>query len=174
MSKRFIWLVGAVALLAACGEEPPQAETLPDLAFSTADGERFTLYEDVFGSGDTQLLLITSVAGWCQPCIQEQPDLKKLHRDFADKGLFILAAIFETEVPNMKPDGSYVKRWVDRYELPYPMVLDHDFVLGPYFETERTPPLNMLVRAEDKEILQVTSGFDEQLIRSLIRANLSE
>ena len=147
---------------------------IPDLIFTTADGERFSLYEDVFGDEKNKVLLMTSVAGWCPPCIQEQAELKKLHKEFSDKGLYILAAIFEAEVPYSKPDGNYVKNWVNRYELPYQMVLDQDFVLSPYFQTERTPPLNMLVRAEDREILLVTSGYDEQLIRSLLRANLSE
>lgn len=174
MSRRILGLLGVVALLGACGSEPPEAETIPDLAFTTAEGERFTLYEDVFGKEGNRVLLMTSVAGWCQPCIQEQPQLKELHKEFADKGLFILAAIFETEVPHEKPSGNYVNSWVERYDLPYQMVIDHDFALGPYFQNERTPPLNMLVRAEDREILLITNGFDDQLIRSIIRANLSE
>lgn len=171
-SMRFFLLLGAFALLAACGGEEPEAETIPNLAFTTADGESFTLYEDVFGNEDNKLLLMTSVAGWCQPCIQEQADLKKLHRDFGGKGLYVLAAMFETEIPKQKPTGNFVKGWVSKYELPYQMVVDGDFVLGPFFENERTPPLNMLVRAKDKKILTVTSGYDDQLIRSLIRANL--
>lgn len=147
-----------------------EGEVLADLAFTSADDSPHSLGQ-IFADEKNRVLLLTSVAGWCVPCIDEQPKLAGLHQEFASRGLVVMAAMFEDA--DLQPaTTAQVRDWKAKYKLPYSMVLDSSFALGPYYYTPRTPPLNILVDVDDMKILKITAGFDEQLMRSLIQANL--
>lgn len=188
MTKRWTMLLAA-ALLWSCGgldnevggpsdrsEYPSgpygvvEGRVVEDLSFVDMDGTPFTL-GDVFANEKNRVLLLTSVAGWCQPCIQEQPQLAALQREFGPRGLVVVGAMFENNI-NEQATLEHVSSWHARHKVPYRMVLDADFVLDRYYVTSRTPPMNMLVWVDDMKILKITAGYDEQLTRSIIEANL--
>jgi thiol-disulfide isomerase/thioredoxin len=187
--KRSWMLLWAAALLWSCGpldndvggpsdrsEYPSgpygtqEGRVVEDLSFVAMDGSPFSL-GDVFANEKNRVLLLTSVAGWCQPCVQEQPQLAALHAEYGARGLVVAAAMFEND-PLEKATLDHVRSWHGKYKLPYRMVLDADFALDPFYVTKKTPPMNLLVRVDDMKILKVTAGFDEQLTRSIIEANL--
>lgn len=58
----------------------------PDFTLSTVGGQQMTL------SGYRgRVVLLNLWATWCPPCLEEMPSLEKLHREFKDRGLVVLA-----------------------------------------------------------------------------------
>lgn len=194
MHKRYLMLglVGASLLLLACGEGPDEVGPPSDrtnypagpygtregaivdnLRFKTIEGEEFNLDDHVFKDPHNRVLLLSSVAGWCAPCIEEQGQLKAWHNEFAKRGLIIVEGLFEDK--NYQPAKlSDVEAWQKRHNLPFPITLDEDFRLKPFFQSDSpSPPLSVLVRVDDMKILKVVTGTgNERLIEGVIQANL--
>lgn len=143
---------------------------LENLVFSNPDGTPFSLDEDVFKDPHNRVLLVYTTAGWCTACIGSQPKLRALFEELHGKGLTILSA-FVRDAEYQPATGQQAADWKERYHLPFPVVTDGDFVLGAYYDETQTP-LMMVVDVDNMEIRLVTTGFDEQLIRSVIEANL--
>ena len=185
-------LLCAWVFVAGCGTEEPEVgppsdrthypegpygtregDTIANYAFTTLDGETFYLDDHVFKNPHNRVLLLSSVAGWCGPCRQEQPQLKAWHNEYAKRGLIIVEGIFQKNdyAPATLAD---VEAWQKQYKLPFPVTLDHDFVLAPFYSTDNpSPPLTIVVDVDDMKILKVVIGKgNEQLIESLILANL--
>jgi thiol-disulfide isomerase/thioredoxin len=73
--------------------------------------------------------LINVWATWCQPCVEEFPDLVRLHRAYADRGLrlVLVSADFEDE-------RDAVLEFLKKQEASFPSYLkdqkDEDFIDG--------------------------------------------
>jgi thiol-disulfide isomerase/thioredoxin len=143
---------------------------LAPLEFANPDGTAFSLDADVFKDSHNRVLLVNTTAGWCTACKAEQPKLAAMFRDYGDHGLAMLSALFQDEQYGL-PTGDQAASWKEHYELPFPVVTDAPFVLGSYYDETQTP-LMMVVDVDTMEIKLITTGFDEELIRSVIEANL--
>lgn len=104
-------LLPAVLLLSACAPAaPPVAApplTLPDLS-----GKPVSL-SDFAG----KIVLVDFWATWCEPCRDELPDLLRLQKTYAGRGLVILGV-------SMNAGGKKaVKEYVRENDIPYPIVL---------------------------------------------------
>jgi len=192
MRMRTNWLVAILIALAACGGENPgvggpsdrenypagpygttDGATIANLSFQTLEGEPFELDKDVFKDPHNRVLLLSSVAGWCAPCREEQPLLKSWYEKYKDRGLIIVEALFENN-ERQQATAADLQAWQKQYKLPFPVTLDPEFKLEPFFASgSPTPPLSVLVRVDDMKILKVVVGTgNEQLIESIILANL--
>lgn len=193
-SKGIVALIGACALLAACGTEGPEigppsdrtnypegpygtkeGATIANFSFTTLDGEPFELDANVFKDPHNRVLLLSSVAGWCGPCRQEQPQLKAWHNKYRKRGLIIVEGLFENNA-YAPASLSDLEAWQNQYKLPFPITLDRDFVLKPFFASDNpSPPMSIIVRVDDMKVLKVVLGTgNERLIENLILANLPE
>lgn len=54
------------------------------------------------GASGKKAVLVNAWATWCAPCIEEFPDLVKLSRDYADKGLQVY--FVSADEPDVRPD----------------------------------------------------------------------
>ena len=143
---------------------------LAPLTFVNPDGSTFSLDADVRADEHHRVLLLTTTAGWCASCKEEQGKLRALYRDLSDHGFLIVSAMFEDD--NYGPaTPEQAGDWKSRYELPYPVVADPPFVLSAYYDESRTPMM-MVVDVDTMEILLLTTGYDETAIRSVVEANL--
>jgi thiol-disulfide isomerase/thioredoxin len=106
-------VIGLLALLAAgCGQraETPDAPS-PAAGANTASGllaagDLVPEYRTVTPHGDTLQLgpqqpvtLLNLWATWCGPCIEEFPDLERLHRQLEPAGLRIIAVDVDPDAP---------------------------------------------------------------------------
>ena len=66
--------------------QPVAPTTLPEVAFSDANGARHTL-----GAFKGRYVLLNLWATWCAPCVRELPALAKLQRAMPPGGLTIVA-----------------------------------------------------------------------------------
>ncbi len=143
--------------------------TIANLEFTNGDGTPFTLGE-IHADGKNQLLLISTSAGWCTACIEEQPSLVDLHDQYRDAGLFVLVTVFET-LEFEPADAELAARWREQYDLPFAVVADIDFVLDDYYDSELTP-MNMFVDVNTMEIIKITTGWDQSLVDAIVEAKL--
>ena len=54
---------------------------------------------------------------WCEPCKREMPHMEKLHNEYEDKGVHVLAI-------NIKESDLKVERFREQYGLTFPIALD--------------------------------------------------
>lgn len=138
------------------------------LPFVAMDGSAYGLGE-VFADEKNRVLLLSSVAGWCSPCIQEQKDLAAFHREYGDRGLVVMAAMFQDRA--YKPATlDFLSDWQAEYELPYSLVLDAPYDMLAFYDGN--PPFNMVIDVDTMRILYKGAGFNDTDIRSVIESNL--
>ncbi|MGH7536174.1 MAG: TlpA disulfide reductase family protein, partial [Gemmatimonadales bacterium] len=58
----------------------------PEFALATADGKKVTL-----AGLRGQVVLLNFWATWCPPCREEMPSMERLHQEFREQGLAVLA-----------------------------------------------------------------------------------
>ena len=144
-------------------------QIIADLSFILPDGESFS-FSDIHTDPQNQLLLLTTSAGWCTACIEEQPALQDLHDQYSADGLVVMVALFQ--YADFRPaDAQYAANWRDQYGLSFFVVADPQFVLGAYYD-ERLTPMLMLVDLNTMEIIRVTTGWDASTTEAIIQARL--
>ena len=148
------------------GQGTAECAVIADLSFTDSDGAEYSLGADVFADRSKKLLLITTTAGWCKACIEEQPVLKAFHEEWSSKGLAVMVAYFEDSLFN-PATVELAAQWKETYELPFPVVADIPFVLSNYYD-EQSTPMNMLVDVETMTMLSISTGTDSAPIRALI------
>lgn len=119
LKKRNRWLRCAVCLMAcvmllvpphAWGEEAAtQAEAAPAFLqrFAATDLDGNAIDESIFA--DYDLTMINIWATYCQPCINEMPDLGRLHADYAERGVQIIGLVADTTNADGSISDSQVK-----------------------------------------------------------------
>jgi thiol-disulfide isomerase/thioredoxin len=149
-----------------------EGEIMDSLTFlDPSNDETGTLsFEDLFLNPDNQLILLTTSAGWCTACIEEQPVLTELFETYGPDGLVVMVILFE--------DGDFIPaytefaaQWKTQYELDFYVVADPDFQMGDYYDRSLTPHI-MLIDINQMEIVKTSSGFDRSLYEALIQAIL--
>ena len=60
-------------------------------------------------------LVVNFWATWCAPCIEEMPDLQKVHTDYASRGVKVVGLAIDNE--------AAVKRFGDELRLQFPLLL---------------------------------------------------
>jgi cytochrome c biogenesis protein CcmG, thiol:disulfide interchange protein DsbE len=99
------------------GETPPA----PDLVLPALDGDKRIALADFRGKA----VVLNFWASWCRPCKEEAPMLQDAYERYRDEGLVVLGV----DAHDLRPDA---RRFVERYDLTYPIV--HD---GPGRSLER-------------------------------------
>jgi thiol-disulfide isomerase/thioredoxin len=63
------------------------------------------------------VLVVNYWASWCAPCRAEQPDLTRVARGYADRGVAFLGV-------NVNDDRDSARAYVREFEVPYPSLFD--------------------------------------------------
>ncbi len=136
-----------------------------------------------------KVVLLDFWAMWCGPCIRAFPDLKKFQETYAAEGFQIVGATrhynftwneeedqparSEAEVPAAE-ENSAIKRFVEKYELPYPsMVMPQGSEMSRSFGVASIPHVVLIDRKGNVRMVKVgtseTSGDEiEAKIRELL------
>jgi DsbE subfamily thiol:disulfide oxidoreductase len=113
-------LLAALLLLAACTSSDdtfrpePVAEDrpLPDLSGPSLDGGTVDM-----AAFDGVPMVVNAWASWCEPCVEETPDLIALSREYADDGVRFLGI-------NHGDQDAAARAFNQRMGTPYPSVVD--------------------------------------------------
>jgi len=146
-----------------------EGDIIQDLAFVLPDGGELRL-SDIRNVPGAKLLMVSTSAGWCTACIEEQPKLQNFYEVYGPDGLQVMVSLFEDINYNPATEGL-AKQWKAQYDLDIWIVADPDFVWDAYYDSSLTP-MNMIVRLEDMIILYLKTGFDESTVEAIINASL--
>ncbi|MBD2847690.1 redoxin domain-containing protein [Paenibacillus sp. IB182496] len=110
-------LLGAVAYavhihMDATPTPPKIGETAPNVELTLLDGTE-TALADYRGQG----IVLNFWASWCTPCVNELPILNEAYK--LSDGTVVVAV-------NVGEDEETVRKFVQRYDLAFPILLDRD------------------------------------------------
>jgi thiol-disulfide isomerase/thioredoxin len=139
---RALLLAGAaiaiiVGLRAGAGPDnqlrsPARRNALSAFRLSAIDGSQWAL-ADQRGS----VVMLNFWATWCGPCRMETPDLVTLSHTYGARGLRVAGITMDDDPKSVVPG------FVDRYHVPYPMLVpDGTFALG---DSIRALPTTLLL-----------------------------
>ena len=148
---------------------PPPAHMF---ALPSLDGKSVSL-RDFRG----KVVFLNFWATWCPACREEMPAMERLHREFKDKGLVILAVDFQ-ETPEA------VAAFMKEFGLTFPALLDRDgkvseryrirFIPTTYLVGKQGELLGRVVGPKEWDSLQarqlIASLLDPALVTRLARA----
>ena len=146
-----------------------EGSTIDNLDFVTSEGEAFDL-NMIHSDENKKLLLITTSAGWCSACIEEQPFLKETYENNVARGLEVVVTVFEDD--QFQPaDVELAADWKETHDLPFDVLADADQKFADYYDTALTP-MNMFVDLDTMEIIKIGVGADRSLIESIVSSRL--
>lgn len=105
-------------------------EKAPILEATTLDGKKVSSQN----LKDGEALFLFFWATWCPYCISEIPKLKDVYSTYGQKGMKFLAVN-----PGINDSLKKIERYVDKYKLPYPVVLDKDAKITKKFGVMGAP-----------------------------------
>ncbi|MCS7251946.1 MAG: TlpA disulfide reductase family protein [Anaerolineae bacterium] len=88
----------------------------PDFELEQLDGGTVRL-KDLQG----KIVLLNFWATWCVPCREEMPLLSQIYREYHSQGLEILGVNLTSQ-----DDFAAVRSFVQEFDLPFPILLDHN------------------------------------------------
>ena len=144
-------------------------DVITDTTFKDSSGEDFplsTLYQD---SG-ARLLLISTGAGWCTACIEEQPQLEQWAQTYKEQGLRVVMTVFEDAL-SMPATVETARKWKSDYDLTIPVLADETAFFSSYYDSSLAP-MNMIVEACSMTILEIIIGSKPSEIQAELVRNL--
>lgn len=136
----------------------------PDFTLKSITGEKLSL-KDFRGD----VVLVDFWATWCGPCQMSIPELVHLQEKYREKDLVILG--ISLDEPG-KVDDIQLQRFIDKYQMNYPVMRGGDDIMMSYFgRTSTSIPVMFVVNREGK-IVEKVSGFfpgkTEKIIQRLL------
>lgn len=138
MQYKFIFPALLLAVIAAgVGGRWLARPTAPDVEFVNLKGERIPL-RDLRGHP----VLVSFWASDCPACLAEMPDLSALHRDYAARGLRVVAVAMRYDPPIRVVESAK--------PLPYAVALDPLGKIAEAFGPVRLVPDNFLIAPDGR------------------------
>ena len=117
---------------ASAAIDPPPAEAgapsetlfreAPHFVQETLRGGRIDSYE-LRG----RVVVLNFWATWCPPCREEIPDLAAVHRSMESDGVMVVGVSVDAE------GAAVVRPFIDRMDVPYPILLDPEMELAEVY-----------------------------------------
>ncbi len=157
------------AAAGTAGSTPPDPNTpastglgeAPDFTLPTLAGDSLRL-SDLRG----QIVVLNFWATWCAPCIEEIPELIKLHDELNPHGLTVLGVSLDEEGPDL------IKPFTDRFGITYPIPLDDGAVAEAYGGIWALPT-TYVIDAEGQIVQRVIGLFPVEEMRPQFREMLN-
>ena len=153
-----ICLLGSLAGIAAI-----EGGTAPDFSLPELNSETHHQLSDLQG----KVVYLDFWASWCAPCRVSFPEIIQLKQDLADKPFEVIAITVDEN-----PEDA--RRFLRRYDVPYPILLDSDGQLAARYSLPGMPTSFVI---DQHGLIQLQhSGFkpgDMTIIREKIETLLS-
>jgi thiol-disulfide isomerase/thioredoxin len=131
-------------------------QPMPSFKATTMDGQKYS-NDAVKG----KVVLLQFWATWCQYCRSDQDAVDKISREFADKGLLVLAV-------DAGESKRTVKQYLAKSPRAVPIVLMENTNLAAMFAA-KSHPLYVLIDAEGKIAGELPGAGGEEALRQLLR-----
>lgn len=90
-----------------------------DFAFPNLDGEEVSIHDPRFAG---KVVVVNIFGSWCPNCNDEAPLLGRWYEEYRDQGFEIIGLAYEL-TGDAERDARQVRRFAERYNLEYPMLL---------------------------------------------------
>jgi len=149
-------LVATSLILLAVLSFAADREPAPRFNAKTMSGETFTN-----ASVKGKVVLFQFWATWCQYCRAEQSVVDKLQKEFADKGLIVLAV-------DVAESKKKVKQYLQENPRDVRIVLTEDTNLAAMYQATQYP-IYVVVDRDGNIVAQQNGAAGERALRSLLR-----
>lgn len=165
--------------ISACGKNQEQAQTQSQEGTTSSDENNKdksstddrsslvitteTINKEEFSSkdfSDYDLTMINIMATWCQPCIEEMPELEQVYKDYKDKKVNLVGYVIDT-----KKDGQVDEEALNaalelqkQLNITYPMIMPDDTNLGGIGDVVQAVPTTIFVNKEGKIVGDAVAG----------------
>jgi thiol-disulfide isomerase/thioredoxin len=140
-------------------DEPYAAPS--DLTVQTTGGETLAI-----GPEDGSVQIINFWATWCAPCLEEIPDLNKLHEELGPDGLQIIGVA--------KDQGrSEVVPFAERRNIEYPVVADSTGTVGDALGPVYVLPTSLIITPDDTVRYKIPGIFPSDALRDRLKTMLN-
>lgn len=129
----------------------------PDVTFTLLDGRALTLAE-LRG----RPVLVNFWSPTCAPCVEELPDLARLHGELAAHGLQLVGVASPQDPP------LAVQAFAQGRALPYPIALDVDGRVASAFGNIRFIPTTLLIDPKGHIVYRQTGKLDIERARRIM------
>ena len=146
---------------AAGTEAPLVGKPAPDFTLDLMGGEKFHL-ADRKGS----IVVLDFWATWCGPCIQAMPQIERATREFADRGVQLVAV-------NLQETPAKIRPMLERLKLTPTVALDRDGAIARLYGANAIPQTVVIDR--DGKVARLFVGGGPKLgdqLREAIEALL--
>jgi peroxiredoxin len=170
-----LWLLFVLASVAGCTSKEVSAFVTGNMCEANAPMMDFTLDDcdgtpralsDLAGSKAT---LIAIGAGWCRPCREEQPELKRLHDTYSGCGLRLITLLFESNTPAEPATKTFCKAWDAEYQQSFPSIVDPLFSVSDPCRNDQAVPITLVLDEFGTVVYKVHGSLQntEAVIQSL-------
>jgi len=108
----------------------------PDFALATPDGKQHLSLASLRG----KVVLLNFWATWCPPCREEMPSIERLHQEFRNQGLAVVAV-------DLQESPKQVARFMRDFRLNFPAVLDAEGKVAAQYQVRALPATFLVDRA---------------------------
>lgn len=129
----------------------------PDFEVVDLEGNKHRL-SDYKGEG----VFLNFWGSWCGPCKTEMPFMENQSKEFADKGVHILAL-------NIKDTRLKAETFRDQYKLTFPIAQDKDESIRRAYNVIPLPT-TVLIDPDGVIVDIITTGIDENQIRQAMES----
>ncbi|MBP2348977.1 thiol-disulfide isomerase/thioredoxin [Kribbella aluminosa] len=146
--------------LYAAGSRPQ----VPELRGQTLDGEQLAL-ADLRG----HVLVINVWGSWCQPCRKEAPDLARVARETAGRGVRFVGI-------DTRDNPAAARAFVRAFKVPYPSIIDDGHMMLAFHGVIPVSaiPSTVVVDPAGKIAARVVGKTDYSTLRGLVDDVLDE
>jgi thiol-disulfide isomerase/thioredoxin len=110
------------------------------------------------------VVLLNFWATWCPPCRKETPDLVKLHQRYSGQGFTVVGVSLDENARQAVPP------FVERYAVPYPMLLAGESRLAASVEGL---PTSLLIGRDGRVVETYVGAVTEENLRADIEKVLA-
>ena len=153
---------GTVKVLGVADRQQPDAE----VAGETVDGEQVSVADHL-----GKVVVMPVWGSWCGPCRAEAPMLADAARDLQDDGVVFLG------IDSRDPDVAAVRRFEERFEIPYDSIYDPDGVTLLAFHGILPPqsiPSFVFLDTEGNVAARVLGEIDRSTLYGVVEDLLAE
>ncbi|AOB28616.1 MULTISPECIES: peroxiredoxin family protein [Bordetella] len=138
------------------------AQTAPDVAFTTLEGQKITM-QDLRG----KVVLVKFWATSCVTCVKQMPDNIANYNQYHPQGYETIAVAMNYDPPN------YVLNFAQTRKLPFPVALDTSGELAQAFGNVRLTPTAFLIDKHGQIIKRYLGEYDKAEFQATVQKALA-
>ncbi len=154
MKLRYLFFIVLLALLFLVNwVNKSNQKLLSEVTFTDIDGVHHSLAQY-----KGQPILFIFWATDCPDCIQEMPELIRLHHEFASRGLIIIGVAMSHD------NLVHIRAMCEDKQLPYLITWDHTAKIAKFFDNVRVTPTHFLISPDGEIIMRNIGSINMDLL----------